>query len=288
MERGVYYGQKKITEKESPSIYYDDINIESLPNEHWLPIFDSVIPGVKPYYYISDQGRLYSTVANNGHGGLKKPNPCSNSGYVRTGLMIQNGTTKQTNVHRLVLSSFNPIEDSDRFLVNHIDGNKINNTLNNLEWCTPQQNVQHAYDMNLINKRIGENHHSATHSESLIRKICEGLEQGLSIPECAEYAGMEVNRDNRRYISKIKRKQVWNHISDQYNIPEDSYGIKRKLTDAQIHKICWDIQAGLSDQEILDKLIPDIKGPERYKYQRTLYKIRNRIGYNDITDFYEY
>lgn len=43
-------------------------------------------------------------------------------------------------MHRLVLLAFRPVKNSRELEVNHIDGNKINNCLENLEWCTSSEN----------------------------------------------------------------------------------------------------------------------------------------------------
>jgi len=51
---------------------------------------------------------------------------------------------KKCLVHRLVMEAFNPIDGMDDMQVNHIDGNKQNNKLENLEWATREQNMQHA------------------------------------------------------------------------------------------------------------------------------------------------
>lgn len=64
------------------------------------------------------------------------------NGYLRVGL-YKSGQRKWHSVHKLVLNTFKPTTDSS-LQVNHIDGNKLNNSLINLEWCTLQENVAHA------------------------------------------------------------------------------------------------------------------------------------------------
>lgn len=285
MEKGIYYDNET---KPVRGVYYDNFEIkESLPGEHWLPVFESVVEDVKHCYYISDKGRLYSTVYKNGKGGFKFSERDNNT-YLNQRFATNNGYGKSFMQHRLVMMEFNPIPNPDDYYVNHIDGNKLNNDISNLEWCTQQQNIRHAFDTGLIHPSRGENHHCATHDEALIHKICEGLEKGLSIPDCAVYAGLEPTRDNRRYISRIKREDIWTHISSQYNIPKDSYGYKSKFTDNEVHKICWDIQDGLSNVEILDKIRPGLTGPDRYKMYATINRIRIRKTHQDITKYYEF
>lgn len=55
-------------------------------------------------------------------------------------------------VHRIVAGAFIPNPMSKPF-VNHIDGNKLNNDISNLEWVTASENTQHAYETGLMNKK---------------------------------------------------------------------------------------------------------------------------------------
>lgn len=70
------------------------------------------------------------------------------------------GEEKAFSVHRLVAEAFlsNPKNFSQ---VNHKDGDKRNNSLNNLEWCSNAQNVQHAYDSGIREKLSGSKHHNS-------------------------------------------------------------------------------------------------------------------------------
>ena len=76
--------------------------------------------------------------------------------------LSKSGKTKNFQIHRLVAQAFipNPLELPQ---VNHIDGNKDNNSVNNLEWITNRDNVIHAYKNNLretikIDKETSKSH----------------------------------------------------------------------------------------------------------------------------------
>jgi hypothetical protein len=72
-------------------------------------------------------------------------------GY-REVLLSENGKSKNYLVHRLVMMTFCPRSDSGELDVNHKNGNKLDNSLENLEWCTRSQNIRHSYDNGLQEK----------------------------------------------------------------------------------------------------------------------------------------
>ena len=67
-------------------------------------------------------------------------------------VLTRNRIRKTIKVHRLIAENF--IENTNnKPLINHIDGNKLNNNINNLEWVTNSENIKHAYSNNLIDIR---------------------------------------------------------------------------------------------------------------------------------------
>jgi len=107
--------------------------------EEWLPIVDS------DNAYISNLGN----VSRNG----KQVIPDEDSeGYLRVSV---GGRIKRDRIHRLVAKAFiaNP---NYKPYVNHIDGNKKNNRIDNLEWCTPKENSMHASKTGLLSHDTGK------------------------------------------------------------------------------------------------------------------------------------
>ena len=66
-------------------------------------------------------------------------------GYVIVGLSRES-TAKSLKIHRLVAKSF-ILNPNNKPCINHIDGNKMNNNINNLEWCTYSENMKHSFAM---------------------------------------------------------------------------------------------------------------------------------------------
>lgn len=116
-------------------------------NEIWHPC-----AGFETHYEVSNLGNVRSIerYANNGHNnGLRKlPSrvlkpALGKSGYLLVTFSVDNTQSSQ-NVHRLVARAFISNE-SNKPQVNHKDGNKQNNCLDNLEWATASENTLHAF-----------------------------------------------------------------------------------------------------------------------------------------------
>jgi len=80
----------------------------------------------------------------------------TSSKYARVTIRVD-GKSKRFSVHRIVAEAF--IDNPDnKPCVNHIDGNKLNNNSDNLEWCTHKENTKHAFDTGLSVGMKGEAH----------------------------------------------------------------------------------------------------------------------------------
>lgn len=116
------------------------------------PLFSKQAVGFEGIYSVTFDGRVYShsrvdSKGNRRNGKWLKP-IISNCGYLRIHTCV-NAERKKIMIHRIVAFAF--IENT-RMLdeINHIDGNKKNNSMSNLEWCTPSENFIHALRTGLV------------------------------------------------------------------------------------------------------------------------------------------
>lgn len=119
--------------------------------EIWKPLV-----GWENIYEISNYGRIKSLdryVNQSGHkrfckGQLIKPT-LHKTNYCMVTLR-NSGIQKVCKLHQLVMNTFNPNTTNRKLEINHIDGNTTNNRLDNLEWCTHKENLQHASKHHLL------------------------------------------------------------------------------------------------------------------------------------------
>lgn len=119
-----------------------------------LGVDEKWIYGYEGRYSASKDGIIYSH--NFSNTGIKKPlvNSPDNRGYCRITLR-KDRKVKTVKVHRLIMETFSIINE-DKECINHIDGDKSNNKLDNLEWCTHKENTNHAWDNKLCISRNGK------------------------------------------------------------------------------------------------------------------------------------
>lgn len=158
-------------------------------------------------YRIDEEGNVWSPV--NGWNQLSKQK--IPKGYLRVGLMTSEGR-KFFLIHRLVLEAYNPILNSLSYQVNHKDGDKENNSLDNLEWCTQSQNMIHSIKTGLKHPAKGEKVGGHKLTEEEVLSICEYLKNSnYSLQEIGDKFGV-----SKHCIFDIKRKKSWSWLTTEY------------------------------------------------------------------------
>jgi hypothetical protein len=110
------------------------------------------IPGYEGLYSVTEDGRVWSEVRAVHHrhsgtiliGGKWLKPARRRDGYLYVAL-LRNAVQKFSPVHRLVALAWLPAAAEDAKWINHKNGTKTDNRAVNLEWCTPSQNITHAY-----------------------------------------------------------------------------------------------------------------------------------------------
>ena len=166
-------------------------------------------------YYVTDDGKIYSERTNK----FLSPQRDKN-GYLKVQMISEDGKRHRYSVHRLVLENFSPQEDMANLQVNHIDGNKENNKLANLEWVTCQQNIQHAIEHSLRAEINGAAKLTILEVIDIYERANNG-ESNITLGE--EY---HVHPDT---IGKIKHKKTWKKVLDEYS-KESSTTISEEST----------------------------------------------------------
>jgi hypothetical protein len=157
-------------------------------------------------YVVTDCGRIFNTDTGRELGQWK-----NNHGYLLAHLSKHN-IKRAFQVHRLVAIAFiRQPEGLDQ--VNHKDGIKTNNHVDNLEWTNNSGNQLHAYAAELHIPLKGVQKPNAKCTEEQVHMICEFLQAGASVPGISESVG--VSRD---IIHRIKDGSNWKHISSLYSI----------------------------------------------------------------------
>lgn len=223
--------------------------IPKLENEVWIKISSEVYPLLKPVYWISSKGRVYNEstkyiLKSRCLDGSKHSSP-----YYKINLQIEidgHSYCQVFSIHRLMMTSFYPIKNMNKMIVNHKDGNKLNNELSNLEWVTPKENVQHALRLGLFNPAYGENHICSTITEKDALKIIDLLLSRLYTQfEIAEIVGTTEN-----VVHGIAIKDTWKHLTRNIDFSILKYRIPRIFTFEDIEKCCIYFEGNPKDENI--------------------------------------
>lgn len=125
------------------------------------------IEGYEGVCQINKLGQVRSSIT----GALRKTG-LSNSGYVCINLRYK-GVQRNHFIHRLVMIAFTERVVGKDF-INHIDGNKQNNALSNLEWCDRSHNMKHAYKIGLAEHKVMKKLGESPHAKQIIQLALNG------------------------------------------------------------------------------------------------------------------
>lgn len=187
---------------------YKNKSLESIFGEIWKNVV-----GYEGKYMVSNYGRIKS-LKRMRHSISPKGTMCFASvkeiicsqGNDKDGYLLVSLSCKTYKTHRIVANAFliNPLNKPQ---INHIDGNKKNNHVSNLEWVTCKENINDADLKRLRKRRVGElNNLSKLRSKDII-EIRKLFESGLSNFKIGEMFGV-----GDETIRKIKIGKTWKHI----------------------------------------------------------------------------
>ena len=141
--------------------------------------------------FIDEDGYIYS------ENGKRYSRWVDNVGYYQS-CFQENKIKRYLRIHRLIAEYFIP-NPNNYNQVNHIDGNKLNNYLDNLKWVTKSENTRHAYDNNLYKSKY--------RCPVIAKNKADGsIQEFKSIRECASVLGL-----NRKTITSILKKEKRNN-----------------------------------------------------------------------------
>ena len=167
------------------------------------------IPGFDDRYFADLNGFIYSKKYKNS-GKTKRIKPALDKcGYYRTMLKSVCGRYKTVKVHRIIALAF---FSQSNLQVNHKDGNKTNNSVENLEYVTISENIKHAYNNGLIQQKRGSlNGNSKLTEKDVLFIRNQAKERGRY------YGRSELAKKYNVSESQIKdivtrRRNIWPHV----------------------------------------------------------------------------
>lgn len=166
------------------------------------------IPGYEGLYQVNVKGEIKSFY--NGNKGVSRTteghllkHTKSSTGYYRVDL-VKNGEKHSMKIHRAIALAFIPNPENKPY-INHKDGNKLNNDISNLEWCTQKENMVHASQTGLLRKA------EITRDELYQLYKCERH----SLNQIARMKHMGYNR----LLSYMEKYHISKNYGRKYNVP---------------------------------------------------------------------
>lgn len=153
-------------------------------------------------YAVTNDGRVFNCKTNR-----RLKVDVSNRGYYRI-TVCKDNKPKKFSIHRLVAELFIP-NPNNYETVNHINGDKSDNHVGNLEWMSQVQNQEHAVAAGLCPR--GSANGNSKYQEDFIHAVCNFISKGYSRGEVISLTGI-----TKSAFDDIRRRKTWKHISANY------------------------------------------------------------------------
>lgn len=156
-------------------------------------------------YMVSNHGYIVNII-----NGRKLKNTLCYKGYVRIGLINDKGKQVKKYLHQLLAVAFIPNPLKKKY-VNHINGIKHDNRIENLEWCTAKENINHAYSIGLMTRN------------EVCKSDAVGMKNGSSILTDLDVLEIRSSKLSRKHlqlkydvskstIAHIITRKKWKHL----------------------------------------------------------------------------
>lgn len=213
------------------------------------------IQKVEERYIIYDNGKIFDK---------KRSKYCKlhldSKGYLRVWISTLG---KNISVHRLVMCKYKPNVDEIYLQIKHIDGKKTNNNVDNLEWCTQPENIKHAFNNNLLNRRGIKNPQDKL-SENEIKEIIYKLLNDVPIKKISEEYGV-----SKSLISRIRSKRTLIEYTKDINFPISKYSNNYKaLYEFNEDELLKDLEDNIDIDIISNKYHLSKRFIRDYKYKK--------------------
>lgn len=181
----------------------------------WIPL---VYRDIDPNrYMISDEGKI---ALINGRE-LKGCNPKNEKGYIRVTLVTKSGKLKKYALHRLVLAAFTYDSNLE---VDHLDCNKLNPKLSNLEYVTGDEN-KHRASINGCYKSC-DKHYKSVLTNDQVHQICRLFEKGFNVRKIEHKLNLTNIKNIDTILDRIFYRKSWRKISNNYKWDVDDIRMK--------------------------------------------------------------
>lgn len=264
-------------------LYYDfDKQPLIPPMEFWRPVTDKSVPGVRPYYWISDLGRMFNTNINR----FMPQFDDGRRGYLLVTLATDRGNITKS-VHRIMMIEhvgFDP--DPNKNEVDHISGVKYNNSIYNTRWVSGSENIIAAYDNGLMPS--GEDSPSSVLSNDDVRYVCQMMQDGIDRHKIYDFLASRGIAYPNTLFHSIYTRRSWKRISKDYAF-QDYRERDSVFTTDEIHIVCQCLEKNMNHRDIIAALgmNPDLMTQDqRNNLYTAISHIKKGLHFTEISSQY--